>query len=162
MTDVNEIQAGEYELVALLWDEPLSKPGEPFNFTRHRRGDTVQLSAEDARRLVPAGAVVKPGALQLAAVAQAQAQLAALVATLPPDLQQQIESAGLPEPEQSTPPSAEPRGPAASPVPVGTVGTRPAQVALKADWVAYAITQGMTAEDAEAATKDKLIELYGA
>lgn len=59
--DLNDIKAGDYELVALRWDEITSKPGEPLDFVRHHRGDTVTLSVEDARRLVVAGAVVKPG-----------------------------------------------------------------------------------------------------
>lgn len=59
-TDPNKIKAGKYELVALRWDEILSKPGEPFDFTRHHRGDEVTLNVEEARRLVLAGAVVKP------------------------------------------------------------------------------------------------------
>jgi hypothetical protein len=75
--DVSDVKAGKYELVATSWDEPTSKPGDPFSYKRHRRGDIVTLNDEEARRLVRAGAVVKPGerergvAEQLAAQAQA-------------------------------------------------------------------------------------------
>lgn len=43
-----------------------------------------------------------------------------------------------------------------------TVATRPALNASKADWVSWAVTQGATPDDAEAATKQDLIEQYGA
>lgn len=38
---------------------------------------------------------------------------------------------------------------------------RPADYAQKGDWVAYAVSCGATEEDAQAATKNELIELYG-
>ena len=60
--DLNSVEAGEYEIVAPYWDEIKSKPGQPFDYVRHRRGATVNLNVEQARRLVYAGAVVKPGA----------------------------------------------------------------------------------------------------
>ncbi|OZB88834.1 MAG: hypothetical protein B7X41_06040 [Microbacterium sp. 14-71-5] len=44
----------------------------------------------------------------------------------------------------------------------GTVTSRPALNASKADWVSWAVTQGATPDDAEAATKTDLIEKYGA
>lgn len=37
---------------------------------------------------------------------------------------------------------------------------RPAKSASKADWVAYAVTQGATEADATAATRDELAALY--
>ncbi|WP_295035758.1 hypothetical protein [uncultured Microbacterium sp.] len=42
------------------------------------------------------------------------------------------------------------------------VTSRPALNASKADWVSWAVTQGATPDDAEAATKQDLIEKYGA
>jgi hypothetical protein len=39
---------------------------------------------------------------------------------------------------------------------------RPAVAALKAEWVAYAVAQGMTEADADAMTKADLIELFSA
>ena len=37
----------------------------------------------------------------------------------------------------------------------------PAKSDNKPDWVAYAVSQGMTEEDAEAMTKDDLVETFG-
>lgn len=57
MTDLSQVKAGEYELVAHSWDQPTSKPGEPYDFIAHRKGAKVTLNIEEARRLVSAGAV---------------------------------------------------------------------------------------------------------
>lgn len=62
MTDINEIKAGEYELVAELFDQPTSKPTDPvFTFDRKVKGDRVTLTEAEAKRLYAAGAVVIPG-----------------------------------------------------------------------------------------------------
>lgn len=82
----DDIKAGEYELVALQWDQQTSKPGEPFDFVRHRAGDRVTLDVEEAHRLVRAGAVAKPGERERQRVTAAQAALAASLAALPADL----------------------------------------------------------------------------
>lgn len=37
---------------------------------------------------------------------------------------------------------------------------KPAKSALKPEWVAYAMTQGMSEDDADAATKDDLIDKF--
>lgn len=55
--DLTKVTAGKYELIVPRWDQITSKPGQPFDFTRHRRGDVVDLNVEEARRLVRAGAV---------------------------------------------------------------------------------------------------------
>lgn len=55
--DLSKVAAGEYELIALSWDEVKSKPGQPFDYVTHRKGDKVNLNIEQARRLVSAGAV---------------------------------------------------------------------------------------------------------
>ena len=39
--------------------------------------------------------------------------------------------------------------------------TRPTDYATKGEWVTYAVGRGATREDAEAATKNELIEMYG-
>lgn len=111
MTDTDDIKAGEYELVAVLWDQPLSKPNEPFDFKRHRAGDKVTLNVEEARRLVTAGVVVKPGERERQQVAAAQAQLQAALAAVPLELRElTVEPV---EPEQSTPPDDPPADEAA-------------------------------------------------
>lgn len=55
--DLSKVTAGEYELIVLSWDEVKSKPGQPFDYVTHRKGDKVNLNVEQARRLVSAGAV---------------------------------------------------------------------------------------------------------
>lgn len=97
MTELNEIKAGKYQLVAQSWEHITSKPGEPLDFTRYRKGDVVDLNVEDAKRLVAAGAVVKPGQLEKAAVEKArqefelaQAQLNALISGLPDDVRAEV------------------------------------------------------------------------
>lgn len=103
MSGLNEVKAGKYQLVAISWDEITSKPSEPLDFIRHHRGDVVDLNAEDAKRLVAAGAVVKPGSLEKSAVEQAkaiaaQAQLAyeAALAGLPEDVRAEIAPGTVP------------------------------------------------------------------
>lgn len=97
MSDVNEVKSGKYQLVAKSWEQIHSKPGEPLDFTRYKRGDVVDLNVEDAKRLFAAGAVVKPGALERDAVAQAKAiaeqaqrQYEAALAGLPDDVRAEI------------------------------------------------------------------------
>lgn len=63
--------AGQYVLVAELFDQPLSEPGEEFRFKRHRRGDVVTLTAPEARRLLGCGAVIESEDPQRAAYASA-------------------------------------------------------------------------------------------
>ncbi|HYF71335.1 MAG TPA: hypothetical protein VD864_00865 [Nocardioides sp.] len=64
---------------------------------------------------------------------------------------------GTPDPDASTDdaPSGEDSGEDAAQV------KRPADSASKPDWVAYAVTRGATEDDANSATKNELIELYG-
>src|SRR5262245_57646265 len=50
---------------------------------------------------------------------------------------------------------------ALSEAPESPMADRPADYASKGDWVAYAVAQGATEEDASMATKAELIELYG-
>lgn len=126
----DDVKAGTYELVAVLWDEPLSKPGEPFDFKRHRKGDKVKLDVEEARRLVAAGAVVKPGDLEKARAAAAKAQYLAALAAVPEEFRDQItggddvpnvEESVAPESEEDTP--ADPR--VAQPSPATPVPAAP-------------------------------------
>ena len=93
--------AGKYELVAHLWEQPDPswKPGEPYLFTRHVQGDTVTLTADEAERLVQAGAVVKPGEREKALVGAYQAQAAAAQAAYEAAL-----AKAAPDPEPSKPP----------------------------------------------------------
>jgi len=95
--DLNDVKAGKYQLVALRWDQITSKPGEPLDYVRHRRGDIVDLNAEDAKRLVAAGAVVKPGQLEKSAAEQARAvaeraqrDYEAILAGLPEEVRSEV------------------------------------------------------------------------
>lgn len=97
MTNLNEIKAGKYQLVSVRWDQITSKPGDPLDYIRHRRGDIVELTAEDAKRLVTAGAVVKPGQLEQSAAEQAKAvaeqarrNYEAVLAGLPEDVRSEV------------------------------------------------------------------------
>lgn len=92
MTDINDIKAGDYELLVLSWDETTSEPDKPFTFKRHYKGDTVTLSEEEARRLVPVGAVAPAGALAAAKVEQARQQYLAALALLPDNLRAQLQT----------------------------------------------------------------------
>lgn len=89
MVDVSDVKAGKYELVALRWDKILSKPGEPFDFKRYRRGDSVDLDVEEARRLVAAGAVVKPGELERQRAEAAKRAYDAAMALVPDSLREE-------------------------------------------------------------------------
>lgn len=101
--DLNDVKAGKYQLVAVRWDQITSKPGEPLDYVRHRRGDVVDLNTEDAKRLVAAGAVVKPGQLEKSAVEQARAlaeraqrDYEAALAGLPEDVRTEVAPATVP------------------------------------------------------------------
>lgn len=89
-TDPSQIQAGTYELVALSWDEPTSKPGEPYDYTHHVQGDRVNLNVEEARRLVLSGAVTAPGAAQKARAEALRASYEASLAALPQDVRDKM------------------------------------------------------------------------
>jgi hypothetical protein len=150
MTAPDAIKAGKYELVALSWDEPTSKPGEPFAYKRHVRGDVITLDVEQARRLVLAGAVVKPGEREKARIAQLQAQLQAQLAALPPEVREQLKADA--EPAKSEPPTP-PGTPAAA-----SYGP-PARNGSRDDWAAYALTLGATEADLEGQTRDYIRDL---
>jgi len=66
---------------------------------------------------------------------------------LPPSVPEETPDEVVPE----TPVEPEPETPSA-----------PAKSAAKPEWVDYAVAQGADRGDAEKATKDELIELYGA
>jgi hypothetical protein len=107
VTNLNDVKAGKYQLVARRWDQITSKPGEPLVYTRHRRGAIVDLNEADAKRLVAAKAVVKPGDLEKAAAEraraiaeQAQADYQAAIAGLPEDVRKEVAPAS-PEPASS-------------------------------------------------------------
>jgi 2-keto-3-deoxy-6-phosphogluconate aldolase len=68
--DLSLVEAGEYELVVQSWDELVRmtpvldeqgfKVREVPEFRRHVKGDLVTLDVAEARRLLSAGAVLRP------------------------------------------------------------------------------------------------------
>lgn len=163
--DINEINAGTYELAVDRWDEPTSKPGEPFTYRRHRRGDRLQLSQAEARRLVRAGAAVAPGELQRRQLQAARRQYEALLRQVPDEVRAGTgpagDAAGQPSTGDPGPGGGEPAGgqnPDAGPGEerAGQL-ERPAKVAAKGVWVDYAVERGMDRDQAEEMNKDQLI-----
>jgi len=108
--DVNSIQAGDYELVAELYDQPAPglKPSDPFDFTRYKKGDVVNLSVTEAKRLVTAGAVVKPGEAEKMRAQAMAASMQAHLAALPDEVRGEILATFQP-PEPAAP--ADPQTP---------------------------------------------------
>jgi hypothetical protein len=157
VTDLNEIKAGRYQLVAQSWEHITSKPTEPLDFTRYVRGDIVELNVEDAKRLFAAGAVVVPGQLEKAAVERAraefelaQAQLNALISGLPDDVRAEVAPDTV---------AQEPDG----------SGTEPFNGLNRGSgtdaWRAFAVSEAagdkrLTADDAGAKSRDELAALF--
>jgi hypothetical protein len=165
--DVNSIKAGTYELVATQWDRITSEPGKPLTFERYRRGDKVKLDEADAKRLMLAGAIVEPGSIQRAAAERARAQYLAALAQLPPEMQAELAAGTL---SVNVDGQTVPIGAANTGTATGGDGAgggdgdgddRPKKAAAKDAWVAYAVSRGMSQEDAGAKTKDELIAAYG-
>lgn len=95
--NLNDVKAGKYQLVVSRWDQITSEPGKPLDYVRHRRGDIVELNSEDAKRLVAAGAVVKPGQLEKSKAEaakdlaeRAKVEYEAILAGLPEDVRAEI------------------------------------------------------------------------
>lgn len=143
--DVSKVTAGEYQLIAALFDQQTSKLGEPFDFKRYRKGDVVTLNVEEAKRLVAAGAVVEPGSIERAAAEQARRVYENALAALPDSVRREVLAVQNGEP--STLPDA---------VDADTV-ERPAKSHSKAKWEDYAVHLGWDRAAAEALTKTDLI-----
>lgn len=78
--------AGTYELTCDSWDElvvvvsnhPITgQPVEVEHFVRHEKGDLIHLTDEQARRLLRAEAVAKPGVREAQRAERLAAQIAA-------------------------------------------------------------------------------------
>jgi len=139
--DINEIGAGTYELRAERWDQRTSKPGEPFTFRRWRRGDKVDLDEATARRLVTAGAAVKPGTLEREAAERARLAYEAALAMLPkPDDESGVEDG------EDDGQGSDPDGP-----------ERPATVEAKGVWVDHAVARGLDRDEVSKLSKAEII-----
>ncbi|WP_052069856.1 hypothetical protein [Rhodococcoides fascians] len=143
--DVSTVTAGEYQLIAALFDQQTSKLGEPFDFKRYRKGDVVTLNVEEAKRLVAAGAVVEPGSIERAAAEQARRVYENALAALPDSVRREV--LAVQNGEASTLPDA---------ADADSV-ERPAKSHSKAKWEDYAVHLGWDRAAAEALTKPDLI-----
>lgn len=145
-----ETLAGRYELVSLFWEEPISKPGEPYNFVRHVRGDLVDLDDENARRLLAAGAVVEPGSRERAAAMAAKAQYEAALAALPDSVKAELDAE-----RQDAADTA-----AAAALDLARAGSKPVQAAPKTTWEAYGLSQGLDQAKLTAASKADIVAAF--
>lgn len=148
-TPIEDLEAGDYELVSEIFDQPTNEDGKAFTFKRYRKGDTVTLDLAEAQRLYKAGAVVLPGEREVAAAAFARAQYEAALAALPDAIRAQV----LADVSATASPKAES---AADPV-----AEKPKRVSPKEEWVAYAVARGADHGEAEASTKEDLITRFG-
>ncbi|MFC7450546.1 hypothetical protein [Rhodococcus daqingensis] len=145
-----QAHAGEYLLVALRWDQITSKPGQPTDFRRFRRGDVVELTAAEAQRLLKAGAVRHIAQPELDEIVVdpgdegADSQGGGGVDE-GDDRQGGNPAVGVEATGGDTPPPA-----AASQV------ARPANVAPKQVWVDYAVANGIDRAAAEDMTKAEI------
>lgn len=142
--------ASRYELISLFWEEPTSKPGETYTFERHVRGDLVDLSHEEARRLLAAGAVVKPGSRERAAAEAAKAAYEAALAALPDDVKADLDA----ERQEAADTAA------SASLDLARAGTKPAQAASKEAWEAYGESQGLDPAKLKAAKKSDIVAAF--
>lgn len=143
-------KAGRYELVAKLWEEPTSKPGEPYTYKRHVEGDLVDLDDEQARRLVAAGAVIEPGARERAAALAAKAAYEAALAALPDSVKAELDAE-----RQDAADTA-----AAAALDLARAGSKPVQAAPKTTWEAYGLSQGLDQAKLTAASKADIVAAF--
>ena len=143
----------KYRIIAESWDQILSKPGEPLNYTRHRKGAVVDVPDAEVDRLLKAGAIEAPAKARTAAKAAPR-------------------SAGGRTPARKTAKAADPEPASTGQDPdedgddldgedADSVGTgeveRPKRTAPVEDWVAYAVSKGLAEDYASALDRDALI-----
>jgi len=99
-----EAKAGRYELLDDQWQQITSEPGDPFLTTkRWRRGDIVELSEEDAQRMLATNSVAPEGELERQQAEAVQAQYLAVLNQLPPELRVQLAEQALRTAVEPTP-----------------------------------------------------------
>ncbi|WP_027500411.1 hypothetical protein [Rhodococcus sp. UNC363MFTsu5.1] len=152
---VHEATAGEYLLVALQWDQITSKPGQPTDFRRFRRGDVVELTAAEAQRLLKAGAVRH--------IVQPEVGPDEIVVDPGDDGADDDQRGSTPDEgdgSQGGIPAGGVEGTAgddnAPPASAAAQMTRPANVAPKPVWVDYAVANGIDRAAAEDMTKAEI------
>ncbi|WP_010541897.1 hypothetical protein [Dietzia alimentaria] len=141
----------KYTLLADQWDQVVSKPNEPFQFVRHRKGETVELTGADERRLLRVGAVepAPRGRSTRKSAPEPGAKAPAATDKTP-------EEPTPADPDGSDPGSDDEGGPD-EPEPVA----KPAKTAPVAKWREYAVGQGMEPDEADAAERADLIAQFG-
>lgn len=115
----------------------------PKGIVRRRRGELVTVKDEVADWLIRSGAAEPAGRAPSSPASSAPADVI-------DDLDDAAPEIVTDEDDGEEPVDAEPE-----------VGERPAQSAPKAAWVAYAISRGIPAKEAEAMDKPKLISRTG-
>lgn len=114
-------------LTAPRWDQP--DPEHPGSYLSHREGDVLHLPADEAARLLKAGAIRRADGTVGVETAADVAEAAVSVA----DVVEEAEE------------------------PAGESVPRPRQAAAKAVWIDYAVSQGLDRAEAEAMDKRELI-----
>ena len=181
-TAPDEIPAGEYEVASIQLDVITSEPGRPLTYKRYRRRDLVTLDAAEARRLVLAGAVVEPGALEQAAALAAKAAYDAALAALSPEARAALTGQPVGRRRRAVPSTA-PTGGAATTAPPaepdggaddedenaddapGDDGEQsssgdgpPPRIASKGVWAEYAVgADVIPADEVDALTKEQIV-----
>lgn len=132
-------------LTTARWDQRT-----PKGIVRRRRGDLVTVKDDVAEWLIRSGAAEQAGRAP-SAPSSAPVSPADVIEDLDEeDSEPEIPADEIDEDEDEEPSDVEP-----------DVGERPAQSAPKSAWVAYAVSRGIPAKEAEAMDKPKLISRTG-
>ncbi|WP_094980339.1 hypothetical protein [Rhodococcus pyridinivorans] len=138
----------KYRIVAESWDEILSKPGEPLNYTRHRKGTVVEVPDAEVDRLIRAGAIEPAGRTSARSSA---AKAPTKVATKAPAKTTKVaaDDSGADGEDSGDESTGDGQ-------PDGEV-ERPKRTAPVEDWVEYAVSKGLARDYASALDRDALI-----
>ena len=151
----------KYKLLAKQWDQTVSKRNEPYDFVRHRRGDVVELSGVEEKRLLRIGAV-EP-------VKRAAAKSTKTEQKPPPEKPKTDEGngggdngdgGGGGDDQGGQDPDDDTGGQTPDGSAQGAVD-KPAKTAPVAAWREYAVAQGHAPDEAADATRADLIAQYG-
>ncbi|UVT24969.1 hypothetical protein NXT08_22470 [Rhodococcus pyridinivorans] len=146
----------KYRIVAESWDEIHSKPGEPLNYTRHRKGAVVEVPDAEVDRLIKAGAIETAGRTTArSSTAKAPTKVAtkapAKVATKAPAKTAKVtaDDSGADGEDSGDESTGDGQ-------PDGEI-ERPKRTAPVEDWVEYAVSKGLARDYASALDRDALI-----
>lgn len=125
------MSTADYVLLIHLFDQQIQKKGDPVEYRRHRKGAIVALSDIEAARL-----------LKAKAIAPVAADEDGNTAVTPSNPAEPTDAAGNP--------------PAPAPAPAQATGQRPVQTALKPEWEAYGVENGLDPEEVKALSKAEI------